>query len=109
MVDSREAIGYDTLHNQGIAFKPLVWSCYGRPHPTAKRFLFDVANRIARRRGHRDAAGIAAQMRSDIAVEIWRRNAQQLQNCLPDPGDVDDPWPLPGDHAGATALARPHR
>ena len=94
-----------TLLDQGITYKPLVWSCYGRPHPVAKRFMHDVAMRIARRRGHRDAACIAAQMSADVAVEIWRRNARQLRACLPDAGDEHGACDRPPDVIAIQALA----
>ena len=94
---------FNELARQGITYKPLVWSCFGRPHPEASTFVANVAHRIARRRGHCDHRLVGAQIRSDVTVEIWRRNARQLRGCLPDPGDSEGDggtWPPPRGPAG---------
>lgn len=71
------------LDRQGVTYLPLVWSCFGRPHPAARTLVADLAHRISRRRGHCNHQEVTRQIRSDISVEIWRRNARQLRGCLP--------------------------
>ena len=80
----------DALARQGIKYRPLVISAFGRFHPDFQRFIRELAGRIARRRGTGDPAAVEAAMRVDLAVALWRRNARQLQHCLPGP-DPDCP------------------
>ena len=67
----------------GVEYRPITFSCYGRPHPDALHVMRAFARRLARRRGteaHVEERHLAAR----IGVEIWRRAARMLRQCLPD-------------------------
>ena len=67
----------------GVEYRPITFSCYGRPHPDALRVLQAFGRRLARRKGteaHVEERRLAAR----IGVEIWRRAARMLRQCLPD-------------------------
>jgi len=72
------------LHTAGIAFRPLIWSADGRPHPAATRTLKYAADVAARKRGGATAAvGIMARWKHEITVAITRRRAAMLRAVLP--------------------------
>ena len=70
------------LEGAGVEYRPITFSCFGRPHPEAKQLLRSFARRLARRRGgeaHLEERRLAAS----IGVEIWRRAARMVRQCLP--------------------------
>ena len=76
----------EELEAGGVEYRPITFSCYGRPHPDAVRLLQALGRRLARRKGteaHIEVRRLAAR----ISVEIWRRAAQMLRQCLPDTAD----------------------
>jgi len=78
------------LENGGIEYKPLTFSCFGRPHPDSRRVMQTFSRRLARRKGteaHLEERELAAR----IGVEIWRRAARMLRQCLPEStAEVDE-------------------
>ena len=76
------------LHKQGIDYTPIVWSCFGRPHPEAKRVIHAIARATARRRGGTNTEEIYTRIMADINVDIWRRNVLQLRTCWPSPDEL---------------------
>ena len=72
----------NTLENNGLTYKPAVWSAYGRPHDQATAIIASIANTVARRSGSLDANSIRKRVMQAIATEIWRRNAHMLQRCM---------------------------
>ena len=71
------------LHAAGIAFRPLIWSADGRPHPAATRTLKYAAEAAARKRGGVAVPGLLARWRHEITVAIVRRRAAMLRAVLP--------------------------
>jgi len=72
----------DVLGHQGIEYKPITFSCYGRPHEDAKSLMRSLGRQLARRSGteaHIEERRLAAR----INIEIWRRAAKMLRQCLP--------------------------
>jgi hypothetical protein len=70
------------LEASGVEYRPVTFSCYGRPHPDAVRLMQGLGRRLARRKGteaHVETRHLAAR----IGVEIWRRAARMLRSCLP--------------------------
>ena len=70
------------LEAGGVEYKPITFSCFGRPHPDAVALVRALGRRIARRRGteaHIEERRLAAH----IGVEIWRRAARMLRQCMP--------------------------
>ena len=85
------------LEAAGIDYKPITFSCYGRPHPDAVRLLRSIGRQLARRKGteaHIEERNLAAR----IGVEVWRRAARMLRSCLPEAAE---------DMAEAEALRAP--
>jgi hypothetical protein len=85
----------DTLERQNIAYQPLLFSCYGRPHARATAILRTLSKRVARRRGCSAGEWYYKRLRAALGVEIWRRAASMVQACWPGSRNDDDegPWP----------------
>ena len=64
-------------------YRPLVFSCYGRVHPEACSILKTLAKGAARRHGVIDFKGLLARAYRNISVEIWRRAASMVYDCMP--------------------------
>ena len=73
----------DELRYQGIEYKPLVFSAYGRPHADASHWLVFSAKAAARKRGISDFKQILSRVQRNIAVSIQRRLVGQIRACLP--------------------------
>ena len=58
-------------------------SCYGRVHPEARATLVSLAKSAARRHGVIDVKGFLARLYRNISVEIWRRVASMVYDCMP--------------------------
>ena len=70
------------LNRAGIAFRPLVWSSEGRPHPAVRRTM-SYASGIASRKLFSSASAIRKRWEHEIAVAIQRRRAAMVRACLP--------------------------
>ena len=71
------------LEAQGIQYKPVVFSCYGRLHPEAASIIEAVSKQAARRRGFGDHRLLLRRAHAAIGVQIWRRAAAMIRICLP--------------------------
>ena len=71
------------LDAQNVAYQPLVWTAYGRPHPRTTAILRTLATRLARRRGCSDGEWRYRRLRAAVGVEIWRRAARKVMACWP--------------------------
>ena len=76
----------DELRRGGIAYHPVVWSAYGRPHPDAIRVMIAMSRNTARRRGADNYRGLARGLAARVTVELWRRAASMVLQCWPAPG-----------------------
>ncbi len=83
----------------GVAYVPLVWSAYGRPHPEAAATLEQLARRAARRRGLRCHRPLLRRALAAIGVALWRRLAAMQVACLPPLGPVESQLLFGGDLA----------
>ena len=85
------------LEQAGVEYRPITFSCFGRPHPDAKALLQSFGRKLARRHGteaHVEERRLAAY----IGVEIWRRAALMVRQCLPNSAEEeaeDGHSPLP--------------
>ena len=61
----------------------VVFSCFGRPHPEAYKFLRRLSQQAARRRSFMSAPIVQRRLEQNIATEIWRRAARMVQACSP--------------------------
>ena len=72
------------LARAGIAFRPLVWTSDGRPHPAATRTLRYAAGLAATRGGSESTAGsLLGRWRHELQIAIQRRRAAMTRAVLP--------------------------
>ena len=64
-------------------YRPLVFSCYGRVHPEAVAIFRTLAQVAARKHGVIDSKGLLARLYRNVGVEIWRRAASMVYDCMP--------------------------
>ena len=77
------------LRADGVEYVPVVFSCYGRPHPDASGVLEALAQAAARRVGCVDATSLLRRTRVAIGGQLWRRVAAMVRACLPAPRAED--------------------
>ena len=70
------------LAAEGIAYRPLVWTAWGRPHDDAATAVASMAAAAGRRLGV-PAQALAARARTAVGVAIWRRAARMVAVCGP--------------------------
>ena len=75
------------MQANGITYKPIIWTAWGRAHPDAIAILRSLALKAARRRGMVSAGELMADTRLCIALELQARTARMIMACLPRPGD----------------------
>jgi hypothetical protein len=73
----------EDLLRQGIVYKPLTFTAYGRRRPDATNILHYAATAVARQRGGSSAIGLQKHWQRQLAAEIWRRAARMVRTCLP--------------------------
>ena len=72
------------LRQAGIAFRPLIWTADGRPHPAATRTLRFAAERAARRDVNgRPAKEMMGRWKHEVAIAIARRRAGMARAVMP--------------------------
>ena len=74
---------FGELSAQGIRYRPLAMSCYGRMHPEAASVLESVAVKVARSHGFADYGPILQRLRQTIGVRLQVRLASMVRACLP--------------------------
>jgi hypothetical protein len=79
-----------TLQSNGIAYKPIIWTAWGRAHPDAISVLRSLAITAARRRGLISASAMLAESRLNIALELQARAARMVMKCLPLPEEDEN-------------------
>ena len=70
------------LAADGIAYRPLVWTTWGRPHEDAAAAVASMAAAAGRRLGVPSHA-LAARARTAVGVALWRRAARMVAACGP--------------------------
>ena len=73
-------------HAANIAFRPMIWSADGRPHPAVTRTLKYAADIAARKRGGVAVPALLARWKHEITVAIVRRRAAMIRAVLPKTG-----------------------
>ncbi|CAE8634331.1 unnamed protein product [Polarella glacialis] len=71
------------LEAEGIEYRPLVWSCWGREYPDTTATLTQLARQAARRRGMPDHIRLLQRARAQIGAALARRAAAMLRACMP--------------------------
>ena len=90
---AKYAAALPQLEADGIRYLPVVFSCYGRPHPEAQAVLEALAGAAARRLGCVEAGVLLRRTRLAVGVQLWRRAAAMVRACVPAPRSLDE---LPG-------------
>ena len=73
----------EALRAEGIEYRPLVWSCWGREHPDTTAILTQLARQAARRQGAPGHGPLLRRARAQIGAAIARRGAAMLRACMP--------------------------
>ena len=71
------------MESEGVTYRPMVWSAFGREHPETSAMLEAMAVQAARRRGLRDHRLILRRTRCAIGVRLAARAARMLLCCTP--------------------------
>ena len=74
---------FEEMEAQGVFYRPVTFSAYGRPHPDATAMLATIAKRAARRRGFGDHRQILRRATVKVGMQIARRAARMVLACLP--------------------------
>ena len=70
------------LQEQRVRYRPIVWSCYGRPHFEVGDALRRLARAAARRRGFPEWRLLHQRVSAAISVELQRRLVAQVRRCI---------------------------
>ena len=70
------------LHEEGLEYTPVVWSCWGRPGSAASSTVRQLACSAARRRGIADPSILERHVNAIIGCFIWKRVASMALACL---------------------------
>jgi hypothetical protein len=75
------------LQQQGISYKPLIWSSWGRPHDEAATLLRRMSERAARRKGLTSGRALFDETCAKIGVALQARLAAMIRKCqaVPEP------------------------
>ena len=73
----------DELREEGIEYRPLVWTCWGRADGNAQEAMRTMAAAAARRRGYGDPRPLARHLAAQVGAQIWRRAACMVLACMP--------------------------
>ena len=71
------------MESEGVTYRPMVWSAFGREHPEISAMLEAMAVQAARRRGLRDHRVILRRARCAIGVRLATRAARMILCCAP--------------------------
>ena len=71
------------LADEGIVYRPLIWTCWGRPHCDVGPALASMAAAASRRRGGAPPAVLARRAKGLIGIQLWRRAASMVAACIP--------------------------
>jgi hypothetical protein len=77
------AMQFDELSMQGVRYRPLAMSCYGRLHPETARVLVDVCQKAVRRHGFAEHLPILQRLQQVIGARLQVRLATMARSCLP--------------------------
>jgi hypothetical protein len=78
------------LEAQGILYKPMIWSSWGRPHEETVVLLRRLSERAARRKGLVSGKALFDETCAKIAVELQARLAGMIRRCQASPEPVAD-------------------
>ena len=94
------------LEAQDISYRPITFSCFGRPRPDSFKVVQALAKRAARRHGgetHIEERRLMARIRH----EIWRQAARMVLQCWPVVETEDDGEDIAVDSAAEARIEHP--
>ena len=94
------------LEADGVEYRPVVWSCWGRPHLGASAAVRSMAQAAARRHGAVGPRDLERRARQAVGVQLWKRAAQMAKACRPTLGSDEAAAVLPTAVARARARER---
>ncbi|CAK0836831.1 unnamed protein product [Prorocentrum cordatum] len=71
------------LADEGVEYRPLIWSCWGRPHGDASAAIHSMAAAASRRRGVAALEVLARRAKTLAGIQLWRRAAAMVAACVP--------------------------
>ena len=89
------------LRSEGYDYRPLIWTCWGRPSLEVQAVIRSLASVAARRRGLADPRPLEMRARVLIGAQLWRRAAAMVLACLGRTGPTDAQELLPAGDLGA--------
>ena len=92
---------FDELRDDRVEYRPLVWTCWGRPHVDATDAIRSMAAAAARRQGAVCAHDIERRTRAAVGVQLWKRAARMVASCRPGLDTEEAARVLPDAVAGA--------
>jgi hypothetical protein len=85
----------EELAREGVEYRPLAWTCWGRPHTDAEAALRSMAQAAARRQGAVNAQDLDRRARSAVGVQICHRAAKMVEARRPTLNQEDAALILP--------------
>ena len=74
-----------SMARDGIAFRPLIWSAEGRPHPVVDRVIGFASELASRKHADSNAQQFTQRWRREITVALQKRFARMVLACMPAP------------------------
>ena len=71
----------EDMHDVGLAYEPMPWSCWGREHEDTTRVLVALCRRAARRRGEANWRWVLRGFRADVGAILARRASAMWRAC----------------------------
>ena len=91
------------LKEDGVEYRPMIWSCWGRPHTDASNAVRSMAQAAARRHGAVRVRDLERRACRALGVQFWKRAAQMVDACRPALAAEDVDLVLPASVACARA------
>ena len=73
----------DELKDDGVEYRPFVWSCWGRPHIDASSAVRSMSEAASRRHGAVKARDLERRASRAVFVQLWKRAARMVEACKP--------------------------
>ena len=91
----------EELREDGVEYRPVVWTCWGRPHVDATSAIRSMAASAARRQGAVCAHDVERRTQAAVGVQLWKRMARMVAACRPGLDTEEAACVLPDAIAGA--------
>ena len=82
MKKDKYAAVLEELLEAGFDYRPVTWSCWGRPDAASTAVIHSMAVAAARRRGFASPAPLVDRTAALVGAQIWRRAAAMVLCCM---------------------------